>query len=44
MKKPIIAFVTACALVSSMPLVACSSEGTQEPAQDASEPCCRYAC
>lgn len=38
MKKPIIAFATACALASSMALAACSSEGTQEPSQDAVEP------
>ncbi len=38
MKKPIIAFATACALASSMALAACSSEGTQEPSQDAAEP------
>lgn len=38
MKKPIIAFATACALASSMALAACSSEETQEPSQDAVEP------
>lgn len=38
MKKPIIAFATACALASSMVLAACSSEGAQESSQDAAEP------
>ncbi len=38
MKKPIIAFATACALASSKALAACSSEETQEPSQDAVEP------
>lgn len=38
MKKPIIAFATACALASSMALAACSSEGVQESSQDAAEP------
>lgn len=37
MKKPIAVFAAACMLASSMALAACSSEGAQEPAQDATE-------
>lgn len=36
MKKPMVSFVVAFVLASCMALAACSSESTQEPAQDAS--------